>query len=132
MVFFWCSAACLLCNFMCMSDNIFHLIPSKQCRALVSIKTAKLKKEQLSTEKINYVKRLSKYSQCDSQYFVTITWEIIMCLCMCVSSQAEQPRFIQQFYKQQHGKSAAVPAAQPHCGAASGSDQTAHDSGYHH
>lgn len=59
-----------------------------------------------------------------------------MCVCVCVhfcvSSQAEQPGLIQQLHQQQHGKPTAVPSTQPHCGAATGTDQTAHDPGHHH
>lgn len=53
--------------------------------------------------------------------------------CMpCVCSQAEQPGLVQQLHQQQHGKPETLPPAQPHCGAATGPDQTAHDPGHHH
>ena len=57
---------------------------------------------------------------------------VCVCVCVCSSSQTEQPGFVQQLQQQQHGEPASLPAAQPHCGAASGSDQTAHDFRNHH
>lgn len=58
------------------------------------------------------------------------TFELTASVCVC--SQAEQPGFLQQLHQQQHGEPAAVSAAEPHRGAAPGSDQTAHDPGHHH
>lgn len=50
----------------------------------------------------------------------------------CVCSQAEQPGLVQQLHQQQHGKPETHPPSQPHCGAATGPDQTAHDPGHHY